>query len=165
MSHDAPDISISALVRAALIVSDLDRSLHFYRDVIGLPEMFAEGDVRNETFAALLGMPAATDIRYRILKIPGPPRGMIGLFEVNNPHPEQLQARGPACAVGEVALVFYSSEFDALERRLDAEAVLFICRPRYLSVRPGVGQREMTFRDPDDIMVNVLDRSPHADLM
>jgi catechol 2,3-dioxygenase-like lactoylglutathione lyase family enzyme len=164
MSHDAADIAVSALVRAALFVSDLDRSLHFYRDVIGLPETFAKGDTRDEAFAALLGMPAETDIRYRILQIPGPPRGMVGLFEVRNPTPEKLGQRKPACAVGEVALVFYSGEFDALERRLDAEGVSFICRPRYLSVRAGVGQQEMTFRDPDGIMVNVIDRSPDAGL-
>lgn len=164
MSAERTEPGISALVRAALFVADLDRSLHFYRDVLGLRETFAEGEARDEAFAALLGMPADTDIRYQILQIPGPSRGMVGLFEVRNPTPEKLEHSEPACSLGEVALVFYSDQFDQLERRLDAEGVSFICRPRFLSVRPGVGQREMTFRDPDGVMVNVIDRSPHEGL-
>ena len=163
MPISEPSPRISALVRAALFVGDLDQSIRFYRDVIGLQVCYARGQARNEAFAALIGRPPQSAIRYEILQAPGPSRGMVGLFEVREPDPEALHRPTQGCARGEVCLVFYCDDLDGLERRLDDWGSAFVCRPRFLSVRPDRGQREMTFRDPDGVMVNVIERAPDAD--
>lgn len=49
MPISEPSPRISVLVRAALFVSDLDNSIRFYRDVIGLQACYARGQ-REMTF-------------------------------------------------------------------------------------------------------------------
>ncbi|NIM70624.1 MAG: hypothetical protein GTN86_08365 [Xanthomonadales bacterium] len=151
---------LSSLVRAALFVSDLERSERLYRDVLGLEESYARNALQNAEFAALLGVPAAAAIRYSILKMPGPARGMIGLFEVRDPAPPVLRREPGQCNVGEVALVFYTDDLEHYRQRLEDFGIRYVCRPLVLSVRPGQANLEMTFRDPDGVMINILQKDP-----
>ena len=152
--------NISSLVRAALFVSDLERSEFFYKSVLGISESFAANSTKNKEFAELLGIPATSYIRYSILKIPGPARGMIGLFQVTEPPMPIIKRNLSSSNVGEVALVFYTDDLFALKQKLNHLGVQFICPPTTLSVRKGTGNLEMTFRDPDGILMNILEKDP-----
>lgn len=159
---------ISPMVRTALIVSDLERSTEFYKSIFEMDEVYAEGGLSHATAAKLLGMPAGTDLRYRILRVGDLNKGMVGLFELKNPTPPTVEKRIDGCSVGETALVFYCAELDIVHDRLIKGGHVVLCPPLHLDVEieggaiktADRGQREMTFRDPDGVLVNLIERDP-----
>ncbi len=97
----------SPLVRAALIVSDLDRSREFYHSLLGFTEEFASGVTRDSAVTALLGQPPGSLCRFVVIKRPGPAFGMIGLFEASEPTPPSRPEPQAAVSRGDVFLIFY----------------------------------------------------------
>src|SRR3954471_23297136 len=112
-------MSISQMVRAAVIVSDLKRSRDFYENVLGLTEVFLERDrPAGGSSYQLLGTPQTTTSRVCILKTPGQPAyGMVGLFELNDPKPPELTRNGEGVNRGESILVFYCEDLDEVTRK------------------------------------------------
>lgn len=159
---------ISPMVRTALIVRDLERSTDFYRSIFEMDEVYAEGGLAHETAAKLLGMPPGTSTRYRILRVGGLNKGMVGLFELKNPEPPAVEKRVDGCSIGETCLVFYCGDLDIVHDRLVAGKNSVVCPPLHLEVEiesgaiktEGRGQREMTFRDPDGVLINLIERDP-----
>jgi catechol 2,3-dioxygenase-like lactoylglutathione lyase family enzyme len=153
--------AVSSMIRTALLVSDLERSTAFYKEMFDLTEVYAEGELTNEVSAKLLGRPASTKTRYRILKAdPKLNRGMIGLFELSGPKPPKLEVVRDTGHIGQACLVFYCADLAAVTRKLEAGGYDILCPPLYLQVRDGLGQPEMTFFDPDGIMINLIQRAP-----
>jgi catechol 2,3-dioxygenase-like lactoylglutathione lyase family enzyme len=151
---------LSRLVRTALFVSDLDASTTFFRDVLGLPELFYEGNFSGAAIERLLGVASGARVSARILKAEGPPFGMIGLFHVAGVPLDRVQKRRGTVNVGESVLVFYLPALDPLVARLEAGGHTIVCPPTPLLVRGGVpAGREMTFYAPDDVLVNVIERT------
>lgn len=149
---------VSPLVRAALTVSSLERSREFYVEVLGLSEVFLESAVDGGNMHALMGMPASTRARICILKTPGTPAyGMLGLFELVDPSPPRLDFRGEGSLVGELCLVFYCPDLDAVMREVEARRLVVVAPPMALEVRGRIKQREMTFRGPDGEKINLIE--------
>ncbi|MCU0757710.1 MAG: VOC family protein [Steroidobacteraceae bacterium] len=149
---------VSPLVRAALTVSDLERSRDFYVNVLGLAEVFLDSSVEGGNMHALMGMPASTRTRICILKTPGTPAyGMVGLFELTDPVPPRLDFQGEGSLVGELCLVFYCPDLDAVMREVQARRLVVVAPPLPLEVRGRIKQREMTFRGPDGEKINLIE--------
>lgn len=111
MSHVTP------LRRTAITVDDLDRSLRFYRQVLGLSVwMRGRAGAENPTFARLMGAPSGT-VRYAILQSGVVEWGMVGLFEVSSPRPPRRPLREPGRNHrGEACLVFYTPDVRRIHR-------------------------------------------------
>ena len=152
--------SISPMVRSALMVSDLERSTRFYRDLLGLDETWYAGALSEGNAHQLLGMPAGTLTRACILKAPGPAWGMVGLFEVSQPEPPALARDVQRINQGETCLVFYHRDLDAVHAALAADGLPILCPPLMLEVDGVDRQREMTFRDPDGVLINLIEWDP-----
>lgn len=149
---------VGHLVRAALFVSDVERSTRFYRDVLGLTEIYFEGPLAHPAVTRLLGLEPGRSVRARILKPPGPAFGMVGLFDVDPSQPRVEKLRG-SVATGEAVLVFYAAALDPIVERLHEGGHAILCPPTYLQVTPERGQREMTCADPDGVLVNLIERN------
>lgn len=167
---------VSPMVRTALFVSDIDRSAAFYRNVLDLEDVYAEGGLTHATAVKLLGMPPETGIQYKILRSAGLNKGMVGLFQLKDPSPPALSKRMDGCSVGETCLVFYCADLDVVHDRLIEGGHHVVCPPMHLEVdieggaiKPdangsqGRGQREMTFHDPDGVLINLIERDPCSD--
>lgn len=155
MTHD-----LSPLIRAALFVRDLERSTAFYR-ALGLDGVYYEGELDGASAATVLAVAPGTRTRCRILKREGGPNlGMVGLFELTGPAPEPLPSSSTgAPRLGEVALVLYAAPVAAAieaARRTGAtwapDAVLFSM--------PHRQQYETCLRDPDGVLINLVERDP-----
>lgn len=152
---------LGSMVRTALIVSSLERSTAFYRDLLGIAGLYNEGELTHPAGAKLLGMPEGTKVRYRILKqAGGPNRGMVGLFELTNPTPPTVQKRKTAVNIGDACLVFYCDNVEEVHRKLVAGGHTVLCPPTHLQVTKDKGQPEMVFMDPDGVLVNLIQREP-----
>ncbi|MFZ4603818.1 MAG: VOC family protein [Caulobacterales bacterium] len=150
---------VSSLIRAALFVADLERSAAFY-GALGLTEIYFEGELDGASAAAVLSVPAGARTRCRIVKRPQTPNfGMVGLFAVSNPAPPSLPETGASPRIGDVALVFYVSDFDAALEAARAAGARVI-GPVTLFTMPHRTQREVCLRDPDGVLVNLIDRPP-----
>ena len=155
-------MAVGTMVRSALMVSNLERSTAFYREILGIAGTYAEGELTHPAAAKLLGMPASSLTRYRIIKQEGGPnRGMVGLFEVSNPAPPTFTKRKDSVNVGEVCLVFYCDNVEGVHRKLVAGGHTVLCPPTHLQVTKDKGQPEMVFMDPDGILVNLIQRDPN----
>lgn len=159
MSEEAIGPS-SPLIRAAIFVADLRRSTAFYT-ALGLTEVYYEGALDPASANAVLATPATTTTRCRILKRPGGPNfGMVGLFELTSPAPEPLSRGDGAIRAGEVTLVFYVGDrFDAVLADLEALGAQRLSDP-VLFEMPHESQREVLVRDPDGVLLNLIERDP-----
>ena len=158
--NDPPPYA-SPLSRAAIMVENLERSEAFYREVLGLTEVFFSGVIEGEPFKSdinrLLGMPLTADVRAVMLRGPNTPSvGMIALFEVKNPSPPKRPAPGPSISLGEVCLVLNHPDLDSVIDRLKARDAIIVQEP--VSMLMGASpQRETTFRDPDGTLINLIE--------
>lgn len=113
---------VTPLKRTAIIVTDMKKSLRFYRDVLGL-NVWVQGKMGKEVPAIfrLLGAPPGT-VRWVILQSEDVDWGMVGLFELRRPSPPRVRPRTLAQAnAGEACLVFHTPDVDAASRREEAE--------------------------------------------
>jgi catechol 2,3-dioxygenase-like lactoylglutathione lyase family enzyme len=149
----------SPLIRAALIVRNLERSRRFYGDLLGFTEEYASGETRSEAFTTLLGQPAGTRCRFQVLKQPGPSFGMIGLFELSDPAPPAAPAPGASVSSGNVVLVFYLADLDPFVARLESYGGRLLAPVVELASRHR-SQRELVASDPDGVRVNLIERDP-----
>ena len=157
-------MTVSALVRAAIFVEDLEVSKAFYKDILGFEDVYFENELKDDTVAALLGMPSSLETHACILKKPGPIVGMIGLFELSNPKPEPVRRRQDGASLKDIWLVFYADDLDPLVERLQAGGHRIVCMPQNLKIPGASGQREMTCADPNGVLINLIER-PAADTL
>ena len=154
-------MKLSQMVRAALQVSNLDRSKAFYTEVLGLTEVYAEGEAQGGNMHALIGAPDSVTTRVCILKQPDfTAYGMVGLFEVTNPAPPKIERPSEGSNIGELCMVFYCSDLDELIGRAKGHEHSIICEPVRLHVRGYVKQREMAIRGPDGEKINLIEWDP-----
>jgi len=152
--------STGQLVRCALFVSDLDVSTAFYRDGIGLPELLFEGALQGAPLERLLGLSERAGVRFRILKAEGPPYGMVALFQVTGQTLTRVQKTQGTVNIGEGVLVFHRPDLDALAARLAALGHAFVSGPERLVDTPQRRtDREVMLRDPDGVLINVIERA------
>jgi catechol 2,3-dioxygenase-like lactoylglutathione lyase family enzyme len=144
--------SVSPLVRAALMVRNLERSRAFYAAVIGLTQEYFVGDMQGSTAAAVIGVPASANIRAAVLKAPGVDYGMLGLFEMPGETPA-ITPREGGLALGEAVMVFYVGDLD---RAVAASAALGGRIGTPLQILNG--RRELVLRDPDGVAINLIER-------
>lgn len=152
-------MKISPMIRAALFVSDLDRSTAFYRDVLSLTDVFWEGELEGESLERLLAVPPGTRCQARILQSGDVSVGMVGLFAVSS---ARQAGEEPRVRPGAACLVFYCSDLDEVRRRIDTGGHRLICEPTPLVHEGRVKQREMTLADPDGVMINLIEWDPDA---
>lgn len=154
-------MQLSQMIRAALQVSDLDRSKAFYSEVLGLREVYSEGTAEGGNMHELIGMPDGVTTRVCILKQPDfSAYGMVGLFEVTNPAPPKIERPSTGSNIGELCMVFYCSDLDELIRRAQGHPHSIIREPVRLRVRGYVKQREMAMRGPDGEKINLIEWDP-----
>jgi catechol 2,3-dioxygenase-like lactoylglutathione lyase family enzyme len=149
----------SPLIRAALIVRDLEHSQRFYGDLLGFTEEYASGETRSDAFTTLLGQPAGTLCRFLVLKQPGPCFGMVGLFEIADPSLPATPAPGAGVASGNVLLVFYVANLDPFIARVESYGGRLLAPVVDLASRLR-SQRELVACDPDGVRVNLIERDP-----
>lgn len=123
---------IKGIEHAALSVSDLDRSMEFYRDVMGLEVIrVLECDVESP-LGKVVGL---NPCKARIAHLQ---RGevMLELFEYQNPRGEEIKKSRTQADHGYIHIGFTSTDTRADYERLRSHGVEFISEP--VEFRPGV---------------------------
>ncbi len=134
-------------------VADLDRSLHFYVDLLGLEVVYS--NTQNHPYIQrLVGLPGA-NIRYAVLKLPGDPSGhMIELLQYLSPPGAKATTR--PCDVGSAHFAFHTDDCQGLYERLSRHGVTFISTPVAIAAGKNKGGFACYLRDPDDFILEFL---------
>ena len=146
-------IENGALHHTGYTVSDLDRSVAFYRDLMGL-EVLAQQEKQGGYLAAIVGYP---DAHVRMAHLRAPASGhVLELFEYIAPKgetPERIEPRD----VGTAHLCFLVDDLDAVYRRLvDAGVETFVSPPVLVDTGINTGGYGIYLRDPDGIVLEIF---------
>ncbi len=142
----------SRLHHTGYTVSDLDRSLDFYRDLLGC-EVIATQEKQGGYLAAIVGYPDA-HVRMAHLRLPGGEH-VIELFEYLTPAGDRAAVEPRN--VGASHLCFVVDDLGALyETLLDQGVTSFVSPPVEVDTGINRGGLGLYLRDPDGITVELF---------
>lgn len=148
----APTFTLHAH-HVGLTVSDLERSLAFYRDLLGFTVRYERGEVTAEYMPRLVGLPGAR-LKIAGLDLPG-----LHLDLIEYLAPPGAVAAGATCDVGNGHLGFTVDDIWAAYRQLVAAGVRFKSEPIGITQGPNQGGWAVYFTDPDGITLEMIQRA------
>lgn len=141
---------IIAADHTGITVSNLDRSLAFWRDVLGF-ELSHRAHQTGELAAEITGVPDA-EILIAVVKVPG---HKIELLEYRAPA-DRKRADLRSCDVGSVHIALTVDDLDAVLERIIASGWKAAGKPQPLTVGPNAGKRVIYVRDPDGTTIEFM---------
>ena len=146
---------VGRIYHVGLTVSDLERSIAFYRDVLGLEfqgEIFMEGEETDKMFRRV-------NCKARVAYLNGskaveaPP---VELIQFVNNEVKKVPSDLFTASISEVC--FYTDDIDSAYKHLVDNNVECLCEPQYFDFRAdGFGEsRAFYFRDPDGIILEMM---------
>jgi catechol 2,3-dioxygenase-like lactoylglutathione lyase family enzyme len=141
---------IFAADHTGITVSDVERSLAFWRDVLGF-ELSHRAHQTGALAAEITGVPGA-EILIAVLKAPG---HKIELLEYRAPA-DRAQFRPRPCDVGSVHVALTVDNLDAVLERIAASGWAAAGKPQTLTVGPNTGKRVIYVRDPDGTTIELM---------
>lgn len=143
--------SITKAHHMGLQVADLDRSVAFYRDILGFEVIFA-WNPQAAYIRELVGYPEA-DIHAAILRLPGTDV-VLELLDYRNV--ERTPIDTGTANPGTAHIAFFVDDLDALYADLIAKGVRSVSPPVTPTMGPNEGGRAVYLIDPDGIRVELI---------
>jgi len=132
-------------------VADLDRSVAFYRDILGFELIFA-WNPQAEYIRTIVGYPEA-DIHAAILR---PPNSELFLEILEYRNVEKAPVDTRTANPGTAHLAFFTDDCDGLYDELTAKGVRSVNPPVTPTIGPNTGGRVVYMIDPDGIRVELV---------
>ena len=157
----ASDSGLAGVWHFSFTVSDLDRSVAFYRDLLGL-ELVHTQEQDNAYTRRLVGFPDAV-LRVAQLAVPGQPRAISthDLELVEYVRPRGVRREGRICDPGAPHLALTVRDARATYERLVDSGVRFVSPPNGITAGVNEGGYACYFFDPDDIVLELLQPPAH----
>ena len=131
-----------------IVVTDMERSLGFYRDLLGLEPVidFTEEDEYIDTLCALKG------VRLRMVKLVVEDGSMIELLQYLS-HPQQRPQGNTLCEIGPTHVALSVDDVDRIYADWSAKGVKCNCPPQ---MSPD-GKAKLFFcQDPDGAFLEIV---------
>jgi lactoylglutathione lyase len=155
-------MGVTGILHTGLTVSDLDRSVAFYRDLLGL-ELISQWESSQPYLRTVVGYPDA-ELRIALLRLPpgtdGAPGHHIELLEYRRPRGTRGDANTYNPGNGHVA--FMVENLEAIYADLLAKGVRFKSPPVQITHGRNTGAKAVYFFDPDDITLEMIEPAPRA---
>jgi len=148
---------IHGIHHTAISTADIERSLRFYRDLLGFEEVFDfNWPVGTEALDNITGL-RDSSARVAMLKAGN---ACVELFEYATPTPQTAPSNRPVCDHGITHLCLQVTDIDAEYARLSAAGMKFHCPPQPV----GDTLRATYGRDPDGNVVELLEAAAGSSL-
>lgn len=158
---------LRSIDHVAFVVSNLERSLEFYRDLLGL-EMILQRVWDEEYVRQMVGYPDAS-LNIALLKLPGeqgspiaadgslkPGQGDLMLELIEYQQPRSDSSVSQINTPGNAHLCFIVDDIQEVYRRLHPAGVAFISPPLAVAAGPNKGRQAVYLRDPDGIVIQLM---------
>lgn len=146
---------MTQLHHTGLTVRDLDRSLRFYRDLLGMTVVF-EQEKRGGYLAQIVGYDSV-HVRMAHLEFPGGGH-RIELFQYLSPEPRKCPGEPRDVGITHVCLAV--EELRGLFKRLSAAGVEFYSEPVLVDTGANAGGSGVYLRDPDGVTLELFEPPP-----
>ncbi len=147
----------SPLSVAIIGVADLQASLRFYRDLIGLT---AHDPVTwsGRGFETLWNLPAGSAADAVFCELPDYPVGRVLLLDFRAAKRQQIRKNGTSRAFGLVNLNFYTNDIVAHTEKFKARGFSFWSEPTGYAMSQNAGAPvEVVFDGPDTVAINLVE--------
>ena len=135
-----------------ITVSNLERSLAFWRDVIGF-ELSHTAHQTGEMAREITGVPGA-ELKLAVVKAPGGHK--IELLEYVAPSERERDIDLRPCDVGSVHVALIVDDLEAILSAIDASGWKAAGKPQTLQSGPNTGKRVVYVRDPDGTTIEFM---------
>ena len=146
---------IIAADHTGITVMNLERSLEFWRDVLGF-ELSHRAHQTGELAAEITGV-AGAEILIAVLKTPTGHK--IELLEYLAP-PDRKHFNSRPCDVGAVHVALTVDDLDAVLRAIAASGWQMAGEPQTLRTGPNAGKRVVYVRNPDGTTIEFMQPPP-----
>jgi glyoxylase I family protein len=143
---------VIATDHTGITVSNLERSLAFWRDVLGF-ELSHRVDQTGELAAEITGVPGA-EISLAVLKAPGGHK--IELLQYLAPANRRRHVELRPCDLGSVHVALTVDNLDAVLEKIAASGWKAGRKPQTLTIGPNAGKRVIYVRDPDGTTIEFM---------
>jgi len=142
---------ITGAHHTSFTIADLDRSLAFFRDRLGL-EVVSTREIEDEYFGRIVGLPGCL-VKAALLRIPGSSH-FVELFEYLRPAGQVLSPR--PCDPGSTHLSLLVHDLRGFYERLHRNGVAFVSEPVRIEAGPNKGGYGVYLRDPGGILIELF---------
>ena len=142
---------VIAADHTGITVSDLERSLRFWRDVLGF-EFSHRAHQRGEMAEQITGVKGA-ELKLAVLKSPSGHK--IELLEYVGP-PDRQRADRRSCDLGHVHVALLVDDLDAVLLHIAASGWKAAGKPQVITLGPNAGKRVTYVRDPDGTTIELM---------
>lgn len=146
-----PKFRILAVDHTGMTVSNVERSLTFWREVLGF-ELSHRAHHSGELASEVTGV-AEAEIKIAVLKGYG---HKIELLEYVYPPDRSMKLERRACDVGSVHVALTVENLDAILETIAASGWKPPGRPQTLTSGPNAGKRVVYVRDPDGNTIELM---------
>ena len=144
---------MQAIRRTTIVVEDIEKSLKFYRDIMGL-EVFYDGEIGADATGKLLGVDGA---RVRVVSLKGEETtfGMVGLMQYLSPTVNPRRNVQDMQMPADIVLIFRTTEIHRLYEAFKDAGMRIQCAPVQYEI-PGRGMvTGMSVFDDDGVLVEL----------
>jgi catechol 2,3-dioxygenase-like lactoylglutathione lyase family enzyme len=144
-------MSVVGVHHTSRSVADMDRSLAFYRDLLGL-EVLLDTEMAGEMLEREVALEGA---RLRLVELGTGGETMLELLQYHEPRPrEDLDELRP-CDAGAHHVALAVEDIQADYDRLSGAGVEFTCPPQEVDAGYFAGHRTVYCYDPDHMIVEL----------
>lgn len=152
-------MGVKSVWHVGLSVRDIERSIAFYRDCLGLPLRHRQLQ-ENEYTSNLVGYP---NVRITVaqFQLPGENPGsghVLELTEYERPRGAEVDISTPN--IGVAHLAFEVGDIDVMRPTLEAGGARFVSEPQEIAAGINKGGRAVYLRDPDGFTLELIEPPP-----
>jgi glyoxylase I family protein len=146
---------IVAADHTGITVSNLERSLAFWRDVLGF-ELSHTAHQTGDMASEITGV-AGAEIKLAVVKVPGGHK--IELLEYLAPPERKRHVGLQPCDVGFVHVALIVDDLETILSAINASGWKTAGKPQTLRAGPNAGKRVVYVRDPDGTTIEFMQTS------
>jgi glyoxylase I family protein len=150
---------ILAADHTGMTVSNLERALAFWRDVLGF-ELSHTAHQTGKMAREITGV-AGAEIKLAVVKAPGGHK--IELLEYLAPTDRKKHVNLRPCDVGSVHVALIVDDLDAVLSAINASGWEAAGKPQTLQSGPNAGKRVVYVRDPDGTTIEFMQQPRTGD--
>jgi catechol 2,3-dioxygenase-like lactoylglutathione lyase family enzyme len=147
---ESPAINPLGILHAGVVVSDLDRSLEFYKDMFGVEPQIRLDGLGGPELSAMYELP---EVEFSIA-ILGFPTGGVELIEFQTPA-DGSTTQPRADALGSAHFAIHVADVDAAFEALSTRGMKMVGQPIHIDDGPAAGLRLAYGLDPDGNRIEI----------